>query len=168
MPGAICAALLEWLATGTRTCSRNKRRYSRQCHLRGRAGCAIPPSSCQLLGNGTYPAGARSGFRPGCGRLRGEFQEGERGREGLARVGYGHMVARRVCVSVMSGWLPGPDPGGILAIDLSDDGEVFFVIVRARRSPSRRQPVMRASLRRYVLSSPTCWPSSGGSKSRSH
>ena len=76
-------------------------------------------ATCQY---GMYQAGARAGFRPGCGRLQNASQEQERGQKRRARTGYHHGDPKCMCYRCDS--LPGPDPGDTLAIDL-EDGDDF-------------------------------------------
>ena len=54
-------------------------------------------------------------FRPGCGRLQRAFEEQERGQKRRASAGYHHRDP--TCMWYRDS-LPGPDPGGTLAIDL--------------------------------------------------
>ena len=66
---------------------------------------------------GMCQAGAREYFRPGCGRVQSAFQE-ERGQKRRASAGYHHRDP--TCMWYRCDSLPGPDPGGTLAIDLKD------------------------------------------------
>ena len=72
-----------------------------------------------------YLAGARSGFRSGCGQPQGAFQEQQREQKKRVRVGHHH--GGPTCVGYrgyLCDCLPGPVPGGTVAIDL-DDGDSF-------------------------------------------
>ena len=65
---------------------------------------------------GMCRAGARECFRPGYGRLQSTFEEQERGQKRRASAGYHDGDPTCMCYRCVS--LPGPDPGGTLAIDL--------------------------------------------------
>ena len=68
-----------------------------------------------------YLAGARSGFRSGCGQPVGAFREQPREQKRPARVGHHH--GGQTCMGYRGDrcdCLPGPCPGGTLAIDLND------------------------------------------------
>ena len=82
---------------------------------------------------GKYQAGARSGFRSGCGHPLGAFRKQLREQKRRARVGHHH--GRQTCMGYRGyqcDRLPGLGPGGTLAVDLND-GDDFFVVMRARR-----------------------------------
>ena len=72
-----------------------------------------------------YRAGARSGFRSGCGQPVGALREQprEQPREQKRRARVGHHFGDQTCMGYRRyrcGCLPGPGPGGTLAIDLND------------------------------------------------
>ena len=69
-----------------------------------------------------HQVGARVDFRPGCGRLESAFEEHEREQKRLASAGYHHRDP--MCMWYRDS-LPGPDPGGTLAIDLKDGDGLF-------------------------------------------
>ena len=79
---------------------------------------------------GLCQVGARVYFRPGCGRLQSAFDEQKRGQKRRASAGYHH--GDPTCMWYCCDSLPGPDPGGTLAIGLKD-GDDFSCGVRARR-----------------------------------
>ena len=111
---------------------RIKRRCSRQYWRRTGRVCRTA-LELSFAGAEGYLAGARSGFRSGCGQLQGAFQEQKRGQKRRARVGHHH--CGRTCMGYRDyrcDCLPGLAPGGTLAIDLNDGGD-FLVVVRARR-----------------------------------
>ena len=79
-------------------------------------------------------AAAREYFRLDCGRLQRAFEEQERGLKRRVSAGYHHRVP--TCMWYRFDSMPGPDPGGILAINLKDGDD--FLVVQAIRLSSRR------------------------------
>ena len=71
---------------------------------------------------GMCQVGSREYFHPGYGRLQGAFEEQRQGQKGRTRAGYHHGDPTRMCYRCDS--LPGPDPGGTLAIDLNGGDNV--------------------------------------------
>ena len=130
MTEAICAALLDRLATETRAFSKTKRGVPDSVatvpYRRRAVDCRY--RMCQ--------AGAREFFRPGYGRLQSAFEEQERGQKGRARAGYHHGDPTCMCYRCDS--LPGPDPGGTLAIDLNDGDDFSCGCSGETILPSRR------------------------------
>ena len=120
---AICAALLDRLATGTRaSCETNG--GGPDGTVGGRVGCRHRTVTCR---RGTCKAGARSGFRSGCGQPLGAFREEPREQKRRARVGRHH--GGQTCMGYRGyrcDCLPGPGPGGTLAIDLNDSDDVSY------------------------------------------
>ena len=107
MTEAICAALLDRLATGTRASSETPRQCCRRCR-----------TAVELSTAGMCQVGARVYFLPGCGRLQSAFEEQEWGQKRRASARYHH--GDPTCMWYRCDSLPGPDPGGTLAIDLKD------------------------------------------------
>ena len=85
---------------------------------------------------GKCQAGARSGFRPGCGKPLRAFQEQPRKEKRRARVGHNHGAQTRMWYrGYLCDCLPGLGPGGFPAFDLNycDDFSWF-----AREKTCRR------------------------------
>ena len=96
-------------------------------------GSAVPHRSRTVICRcGKYQAGARSGFRSGCGQPLGAFREQPREQKRRARVGHHH--GGQTCMGYRGyrcDCLPGPGPGGTLAFDLNDCDD-FFCCVREK------------------------------------
>ena len=73
---------------------------------------------------GMCHAGAREYLRPGCGRPQSAFEEQERGQK--RRVNAGYQYRDPTCMCCRCDSLPGPDPGGYLAIDLKGGDDFYF------------------------------------------
>ena len=112
MTEAICAALLDGLVT-----EHEQLLKLNEVPPDGVVDGTVPRSSCRLR-YGMCQAGARVYFRPGCGRLQSAFKEQERGQKRRGSAGYHHRYP--TCMSCRCEFLPGPDPGSTLAIDLKD------------------------------------------------